>query len=73
MVLNMSGDIRQMKEECLICKALLEYLNEDVEWSASFVIRRKTVRPDASTVTMSVIEPAEAKRRLITIISVRQF
>ena len=47
-----------MKEECLICKAPLEYLQEDIEMEANCVIRKKKAKQDVSmaiTYAMNVI------------------
>ena len=44
-----------MKEECLICKAPLEYLQEDVEMECAICHKKNTVKLAASMVTMSAI------------------
>ena len=36
-----------MKEECLICNALLEYLEKMNLWSVRSAIKKRTAKPDA--------------------------
>ena len=44
-----------MKEECLICKAPLEYLEKDILMECEICHKKENSRPDVSTVIMCVM------------------
>lgn len=46
------GEMKEMKEECLICKAPLEYLNKDIEMECELCHKKERSKTRCEMATM---------------------